>query len=159
HLQRRKLRGALDQPKVLRSCPVAIVPLARNDLPAAWTAMLCGTPGIEGELRSIVRTHPAVSRKEGLRVREIRHADQQRGGPLTEMRVQGRKIARARDRLPSRRGPRGAHHARTPSDAHRTGSTIAPTARAADAAVSSAGPFVVTKKIDPPAHPAAAVPP
>src|SRR5207237_5944364 len=155
--ERRQVGRALGQPQMLQTRPVAVVPLAALDLAAARTAVRVGAPRIEQQRRAVLGADAAVGRQQRLRGGQRRHAGEQRGGALAEMGDQRREIGRARDLRPARRELLRAHHTRTPSRAQRTGSSVAPAARAA--AITGAGLSPVTKNMQPPAPEPAALPP
>src|SRR5438093_4749729 len=155
--QRRQVRGALREPQVLVASPMAVVPLPGEGLPAPGTAVRRRIPRIEYEGGAVLGTAAAIGREQRLRFRDRRKAGQKRRRALGEVREQSREIRRRGDLLPTRRQLLGGHHARTPSSAHRTGTTVAPAARAA--AITGAGSSPVTKNIDPPAPAPAALPP
>src|SRR4029077_7481967 len=146
-----------DQPEVLEPRPIAIVALAGHDLRAARAAVLRRTPRIERQDRPVVRTEASVAREESLGVGPGQQPREQRGRALAKGGVQRGKVGRAGDLLAARDDFLCRHHARTPSDAQRTGSPSAPAVRAA--ADASAESSFMMKNIEPPAPDPAALPP
>src|SRR5216684_483001 len=120
--------------------PAPIVAFAAPRLAAAGTSMLGRAPGIERERGAVVRAEPTIHGQQRFLFRDDGHPREQRPRSLSQV---GERF-------------RG-HHARTPSVAQDSGSTVAPPA--ATVLVASRASPRMTKNMQPPAPAPAALPP
>src|SRR5690348_13242234 len=142
---------------MLKPCPVTVVTFPPERLPASGAAMSVGAPRIERQGGPVIGTDPTVRREQRFRRRDRWHAGEDGGRALAEVRQQRLQVGGSRDLLAACGQLFRRHHARTPSPAQRTGSTVAPAAHAA--ATAGWDGSCVTKNIEPPAPAPAALPP
>src|SRR6266849_5492654 len=137
--------------------PAPIVAFAAPRLAAAGTSMLGRAPGIERERGAVVRAEPAIHGQQRFLFRDDGHPREQRPRSLSQVDEQRREIDRAADFLRALGERFRGHHARTPSVAQDSGSTVAPPA--ATVLVASRASPRMTKNMQPPAPAPAALPP
>src|SRR2546422_3549012 len=108
--------------------PAPIVAFAAPRLATAGTPMLGRVPGIEREGGAVLGAEPAVHGQQRFLFRNDGHPRQQRPRSLSQVGEQRREIGRATDLLRALGERFRGHHARTPSVAQVSGSTLAPPA-------------------------------
>src|ERR1041384_138398 len=156
--ERRQLDRPFGEPQMLALRPGAMVTLTPESFLAARALMLVGTPGIELQRRPVVGADSTVHRQQRLDLGNHRRACEDWSVATLDVITQSAEIVvRANLRAAGGEAFGGDHEARPPSPVHWTGSTVAPTPRAAATAPAVAPGS--RKNIDPPAPAPAAFPP
>ena len=116
--QRRELRRLLGDPEMLKSRPMTMMPLAAEASAALRASMRLGRPGIEEELRTIVRTDTAVLREERLHLGHVRHLAHGACATLLHPAEQCPEVGAPGDDAGARFELVRCYHRRTPSALH-----------------------------------------